>query len=81
MHTRAEQLDLYEFMKIRHRAGQVDIYVIALASNSKNLLDIIVVSPCTGNTISKIANGMNYLVVISEFESINLGLPIVGQSI
>ncbi len=27
--------------KIRHRAGQLDIFVIALASNPKNLLDII----------------------------------------
>lgn len=27
--------------KIRHNAGQVGIYVIALASNEKNLLDII----------------------------------------
>lgn len=27
--------------KIRHNAGQLDIYVIALASNEKNLLDII----------------------------------------
>lgn len=27
--------------KIRHNAGQIDIYVIALASNEKNLLDII----------------------------------------
>lgn len=27
--------------KIRHNAGQLNIYVIALASNEKNLLDII----------------------------------------
>lgn len=27
--------------KIRHNAGQIDIYVITLASNPKNLLDII----------------------------------------
>lgn len=27
--------------KIRHNAGQIDIYVIALASNPQNLLDII----------------------------------------
>lgn len=27
--------------KIRHNAGQLDIYVIALASNRQNLLDII----------------------------------------
>ena len=27
--------------KIRHNAGQLNIYVIALASNDKNLLDII----------------------------------------
>lgn len=27
--------------KIRHNAGQVDIYVISLASNPQNLLDII----------------------------------------
>lgn len=27
--------------KIRHNAGQIDIYVIALASNKENLLDII----------------------------------------
>ncbi len=27
--------------KIRHNAGQISIYVIALASNEKNLLDII----------------------------------------
>lgn len=27
--------------KIRHNAGQIDIYVITLASNEKNLLDII----------------------------------------
>lgn len=27
--------------KIRHQAGQIDIYVIALASNTKNLLDVI----------------------------------------
>ena len=27
--------------KIRHNAGQIDIYVIAIASNPKNLLDII----------------------------------------
>lgn len=27
--------------KIRHNAGQLDIYVIALASNPENLLDII----------------------------------------
>lgn len=27
--------------KIHHNAGQVDIYIIALASNEKNLLDII----------------------------------------
>lgn len=27
--------------KIRHNAGQTDIYVIAIASNPKNLLDII----------------------------------------
>lgn len=27
--------------KIRHNAGQIDIYVIGIASNPKNLLDII----------------------------------------
>lgn len=27
--------------KIRHNAGQIDIYVIAIASNPQNLLDII----------------------------------------
>lgn len=66
--------------KIENMTGKKIIHTIKDAEpiGPKNLLDIMVIAPCSGNTLSKIANGMtDTCVVMAAKASLRNSIPLV----